>query len=160
MASGMLLRVVHPRVNAHKLLVASCLRNFPVRSTPAIATTTSTAILPHRQSSSEAAHHDYSRMWTLERIVAASMLPIIPATIAITSPVLDYTLALLLTVHSHWSLENVIHDYVRPRLYGEIVPRVATAILYFFSAMILGGLCYFNYTDVGLGNAVRMIWKL
>uniref|UniRef100_A0A4D5RB75 Succinate dehydrogenase [ubiquinone] cytochrome b small subunit n=1 Tax=Scolopendra viridis TaxID=118503 RepID=A0A4D5RB75_SCOVI len=155
MASGMLLRVVHPRVSAQKLLVISSLRNFPVRPTSA----TTTTVLPHRQSSSEVSH-DYSRMWTLERIVATSMLPIIPATIAISSPVLDYTLALLLTVHSHWSLENVIHDYIRPRLHGEAAPRIAIAVLYFFSAMTLGGLFYFNYNDVGLGNAVRMIWKL
>jgi succinate dehydrogenase (ubiquinone) membrane anchor subunit len=41
-----------------------------------------------------------------------------------------------------------------------VIPKLALASLYGFSIMALGGLIYFNYSDVGLVNAVKMFWKL
>lgn len=75
------------------------------------------------------------------------------------NPVGDYALALALVVHVHWGLEAIVVDYIRPSIFGQIIPRVALALLYLLSAMSLGGLFYFNYTDTGLVNGIKMAWK-
>jgi len=51
-------------------------------------------------------------------------------------------------------------DYVRPSVFGEVIPKIAIALLYAFSVLTLGGLCYFTYSDVGLVAAIKMLWKL
>ncbi len=53
-------------------------------------------------------------------------------------------------------------DYVRPVLFGgnTLIPNLAQAAVWMLSAFTLGALYYFNYTDVGVVNAIKMLWKL
>lgn len=56
-------------------------------------------------------------------------------------------------------IEAIATDYVR-YLAGAALARIAIALVYSLSVLTLGGLFYFNYTDVGLSQAIRMLWKL
>ncbi|GFT74186.1 succinate dehydrogenase cytochrome b small subunit, mitochondrial [Nephila pilipes] len=108
-----------------------------------------------------AAHdHSHSRIWTAERFLSAALVGILPAAIAFPNPVLDYALALSMTVHVHWGIEAIVVDYVRPSVVGATLSKVAVAAVYGLSVFTLGGLFYFNYTDVGFSQAIRMLWKL
>lgn len=51
-------------------------------------------------------------------------------------------------------------DYVRPSIFGKVIPKLAVGAVYALSFFTLGGLCYFIYTDVGIINAVKLLWKL
>lgn len=113
-----------------------------------------------RLAASAAGSHDHSKLWTIERAVSAGLLALIPASFWIPYPIMNYALALSLVVHVHWGVEAIVVDYIRPALFGEIIPKGALALTYLLSIVALGGLFYFNYTDVGLVQAIRMIAKL
>ncbi len=53
-------------------------------------------------------------------------------------------------------------DYIRPSLFGgsTVIPNITQGLVWLLSAITLGGLYYFNYTDVGIVNAIKMLWKL
>jgi succinate dehydrogenase (ubiquinone) membrane anchor subunit len=71
------------------------------------------------------------------------------------NPLFDYTIALVLPLHIHWGINSVIVDYVpRPLV---MVSKLVLAVL---SLSALGGLVYLTYNDVGVCNAIRMIWAL
>ncbi len=57
-------------------------------------------------------------------------------------------------------IEAIVVDYVRPSVFGEMIPKISVGLVYALSFITLGGLCYFTYTDVGLVNAIKMLWKL
>jgi len=108
----------------------------------------------------EQAGHDHVMHWNAERILSVFLLGAIPAAVVFPSSALEYIVALSLTVHSHWGVEALVVDYVRPAWFGNIIPKISLVSVYLISAMTLGGLCYFIYTDVGIVNAVKMLWKL
>jgi len=83
----------------------------------------------------------------------------IPASFAVPIPGMDYALALALVVHVHWGLEAIVVDYIRPSLFGNVIPKFSLGLLYVLSILALGGLFTFNYTDVGLVQGVKMAWK-
>lgn len=63
---------------------------------------------------------------------------------------------------SRLGIEAIVVDYIRPSLFGgsTTIPNIAQAGVWFLSAVTLGGLFYFNYTDVGIVNAIKMLWKV
>jgi len=103
---------------------------------------------------------NYAKLWTIERGVAIAMVPLVPAAFIFTSPTMDYLVAFTFTLHAHWGLEAIVIDYLRPKIVGETIARLGVALVYALSAFTLGGLFYFNYTDVGVINAIKMFWKL
>jgi len=103
---------------------------------------------------------DHVRMWTAERALSAVLLGIIPVTVAMPTPTMETLMALSLTVHSHWGIEALVHDYIRPSVFGNIIPKMSIVLVQFLSMVTFGGLCYFIYADVGIINAVNMLWKL
>lgn len=105
--------------------------------------------------------HDHSKTWLREKILSAGLLAIIPAAfIAPGIPGIDYALALSLITHVHWGVEAIVIDYVRPAIFGNVIPKVSVASVYLISILALAGLFYFNFTDVGMTQAIRMIAKL
>jgi len=103
---------------------------------------------------------NYAKLWTIERGVAIAMVPLVPVAFVFTSPAMDYLVAFTFTLHAHWGLEASVIDYLRPKVVGEPIAKFSHAMVYAISAFTLGGLCYFNYTDVGIINAIKMFWKL
>lgn len=106
------------------------------------------------------AEHSHSFIWTVERFMSAGLIGLLPLSLAFPNPGLDYALALALTAHVHWGIEAIVVDYVRPSIVGAALSRAAVAGVYALSILTLGGLFYFNYSDVGLSQAIRMLWKL
>jgi len=103
---------------------------------------------------------DHVKLWTAERFLSAALLGIIPVAVVFPTPAVETLLALSLTVHSHWGIEAIVHDYVRPAWFGNVIPKLAVAGVFGLSATTFGCLAYFIQTDVGLINAVQMLFSL
>jgi len=99
-------------------------------------------------------------LWTAERILSGALVPLVPLAFVMPSAGLEYLIAFGLTLHSHWGIEAIVFDYVRPSVFGPVIPKLAMAAVYGLSAMTLGGLIYFIYSDVGLVQVIKMLWKL
>lgn len=56
---------------------------------------------------------------------------------------------------SHRGIGQVLTDYV----HGESRIRLAGAGLFLLSTVTFAGLCYFNYSDVGICRAVALLWS-
>jgi succinate dehydrogenase (ubiquinone) membrane anchor subunit len=113
-------------------------------------------LIPKRSSSGG----DHVKLWTAEKIVSASFLPIIPLAFIFPSCTMDYLLAFTIAIHSHWGIEAIVVDYVRPSVFGDFIPKLAQGLVWGLSALTLGGLFYFIYSDVGIVCAIKMLWKL
>ena len=57
-------------------------------------------------------------------------------------------------------MEAIVADYCRPKRVGAFLTKFAVGANYFLSAFLLGALFYFNYTDVGIVEAVKMLWRV
>lgn len=123
---------------------------------PISPATSSAIVLSKRESSSG----NFTPLWTAERALSAGLVGIVPAALVMPNPATEFLLALSLTAHIHWGMEAIAVDYVRARIVGEALPKVAMGAVYALSFATLGGLMYFNFTDVGLAHAVRMLWTL
>lgn len=99
-------------------------------------------------------------MWTIERGVSAVLLAILPAAIAFPSKTLDILLAVTVVMHTHWGLEAILVDYVRPVLFGPALPTLVPAVVIAFSAIFLGLLLYTISTDIGISQTIRKFWAL
>ncbi|CAN7982638.1 unnamed protein product [Ixodes hexagonus] len=110
-----------------------------------------------RQVSADAS---YVNLWKAERLLAASMLAIVPGAFMFPNAVMDTLLAISVTMHVHWGVETIVVDYVRPKIFGAVIPKVAVGAVYALSISALVGLLYFNFTDVGIVKAVQLIWSL
>ena len=87
------------------------------------------------------------------------MIGLAPVGFITPIPGLDYALAAALVIHVHWGLEAVVVDYIRPSIFGPVIPKASLGLLYLLSILSIGGLFYFNYTDVGLVNGMKMAWQ-
>lgn len=57
-------------------------------------------------------------------------------------------------------IEAIVVDYVRPSIFGPVIPKVGVILVYALSIGVLAGLLNFIFNDVGLANGIRMLWKL
>jgi succinate dehydrogenase (ubiquinone) membrane anchor subunit len=51
-------------------------------------------------------------------------------------------------------------DYVRPTIFGNIIPKIALGAVYLLSIATLAGLLFFITNDVGIVLAIKQFWKL
>ncbi|CAB3376786.1 Hypothetical predicted protein [Cloeon dipterum] len=137
-------------------LNGSIFKHYPAAGLLAKDTNAMVAVAPRREMSDGG---DHVKLWTAERALSVGLLGIIPAAFIVPSPAMDYLLAVSLVMHCHWGIEASVVDYIRPAIFGPVIPKVAIASLYGLSIFALGGLIYFSYSDVGLVNAVKMFWK-
>lgn len=151
---GSVLQVLHRQTHVFKQsnVMRNVVGNNAVKSTSFLSTS--------QRASAEHSEHSHSGLWTAERFLSASLLGLLPVSLAFPNPALDYALALALTAHVHWGVEAIVVDYLRPTVVGVTIARIGVASIYALSVLTLGGLFYFNYTDVGLSQAIRMLWKL
>lgn len=145
------------RVTSRPLLPATSTQTLPPRQTQQLVATT-----PVRPAAPEIeqAGHDHVLHWTAERILTVVLMGAIPAAFIWNTPALEYFMALSITLHSHWGVEAIVVDYIRPSVFGKVISKLALGGVYALSIATLGGLCYFIYTDVGIVNAVKLLWKL
>ena len=52
-------------------------------------------------------------------------------------------------------LSGVVQDYI----HGEVLPRIGRVAVIALSICAFGSLCYFNYTDIGFANAIRLLYS-
>ncbi|XP_051702490.1 succinate dehydrogenase [ubiquinone] cytochrome b small subunit, mitochondrial-like isoform X1 [Oryctolagus cuniculus] len=86
-----------------------------------------------------------SLQWTGERVVSVLLLGLLKAAYLNPCSGMDYSLAAVLSLDSHWGLGQVVTDYV----HGNMPQKAAKAGLLACSALTFAGLCYFSYHDVG-----------
>lgn len=102
----------------------------------------------------------HDKLWTAERLVSVGLLGIIPLGIAFPSQPVDAVMAVSVMMHQYWGLEAVVTDYVRAAIFGDVIPKIAHGLLILLTASTLGGLFYFIYNDIGIGNGVRKLWGI
>ena len=112
------------------------------------------------KSYSAGAGHNHSKLWTIERALSAALLLVIPAALAAPSKALDTLAAITLVMHTHWGVEANVVDYIRPIIFGKVVPKIALGAVYVLSIVTLAGLLQLIYSDIGLANTVRKIWRM
>eukprot|EP00093_Oithona_nana_P005953 05953.XXX_8684_9607_1 [CDS] Oithona nana genome sequencing. len=105
---------------------------------------------------------DHVRMWTMERGVSVLQIPALIVPFIHTTFLTDAIFCTLAVLHSHWGVEAIVVDYIRPSLFNgsTTIPNIAQGCVWALSIITLAGLYYFNYTDVGIINAIKMLWKL
>ncbi|XP_050664042.1 succinate dehydrogenase [ubiquinone] cytochrome b small subunit, mitochondrial [Leptidea sinapis] len=104
--------------------------------------------------------HDHSKLWVIEKLTSAAMVPLIPICLMMPNKIFDSILAILITAHSFWGLEAIAVDYVRASIFGPILPKIAIGLVYLISIATLGGLFYIITHDVGLANAIKQLWAV
>ena len=102
----------------------------------------------------------HSLMFKIERYFAVGMLPLLPAAYFIHTPTMDLLLSAAIVMHTHWGMMAVIQDYARPIVIGERLAKIAPALVYITSVILLAGLFHFNTNDVGLTKAFEMFFSL
>jgi len=126
------------------------------------------ASLPFKSKSKEAnfstspVAYGSDKLWGIERAVSALQIPALIVPFLLTNPATDAMFCTLAVLHSHWGVEAIVVDYIRPSLFNgsTTIPNIAQGLIWAISVFTLGGLYYFNYTDVGIINAIKMLWKL
>ncbi|KAF9416161.1 hypothetical protein HW555_006413 [Spodoptera exigua] len=103
--------------------------------------------------------HDHSKLWVIEKGVAALMVPLLPLGLLIPNKLFDSAIAILICAHSFWGLEAMVVEYVRVLLFGPFLPKVAMGVVYFVTVTMLGGLFYLIFNDIGLCRAFWRIWR-
>lgn len=143
---------------------AALAQRASLKSSPLASMTQVGQLTPKTEFSTTAVQRsgDHVKLWTAERVVSAVMIPGFIGPFLYTTPATDALLCTLSVLHSHWGVEAIVVDYIRPSLFGgsTVIPNIAQALVWALSAFTLGALYYFNYTDVGLVNAIKMLWKL
>nr|CAH7722152.1 unnamed protein product [Callosobruchus chinensis] len=103
---------------------------------------------------------DHSKLWPIEKAVSILLLGVVPATFISPNCILDDMFAILVVSHFHWGLEACVVDYIRPILFGPVIPKLTMALLYLISIGTLGGLLYYNHHCIGIGCTGRRIWEI
>ncbi|XP_011867906.1 PREDICTED: putative succinate dehydrogenase [ubiquinone] cytochrome b small subunit, mitochondrial [Vollenhovia emeryi] len=112
------------------------------------------------QTRAASAHGDHVRLWMMEKIVSASFLALIPAALVFENKFFDILLAVAIVTHTHWGVEAIVVDYVRPVIVGNFVPKVAIFMLTLLSAATLAGLLVLIYNGPGLTKIVKNGWAV
>ena len=144
-------RIVHPSlVNSYFLGGPSSKSMIPIASGTAVQ-----PVFSLQNPTANMAVFTTSDHWKVERVVAVAMLAIIPGSFVCDSALMNYLLAASMAIHAHWGMDAVLIDYC-PR---KALP-FANLIRYLVTAIAFGGLCYFNYNDIGLTKALKALWAL
>ncbi|XP_045776370.1 succinate dehydrogenase [ubiquinone] cytochrome b small subunit, mitochondrial-like isoform X2 [Maniola jurtina] len=108
----------------------------------------------------EGKSQDHSKLWVIERVTSAALIPLMPLALIAPSKILDSALAIIMVAHSFWGLEAIAVDYVRASIFGPVIPKIAIGLVYLISIATLGGLFYVITHDIGIANTVRQFWSI
>jgi succinate dehydrogenase hydrophobic anchor subunit len=97
--------------------------------------------------------------WLLERALNVSLVGLIPAAFMVSHPGIDYALGVVLPLHCHLGLMQVITDYV-PKHKFPIIHRVTSNGLRLTTLLTLYGLYLLNSQDIGITATVAKLWFL
>ncbi|XP_052737698.1 succinate dehydrogenase [ubiquinone] cytochrome b small subunit, mitochondrial-like [Bicyclus anynana] len=103
--------------------------------------------------------HDHAKLWIVEKGTNAALVVLIPFGLLIPNRLFDTILAILITAHAYWGMEACVVEYVRVLLFGPQLPKVAMGVVYAVTALMLGGLLFLNFNDIGLCRGFWRIWR-
>ncbi|VDK40155.1 unnamed protein product [Taenia asiatica] len=101
-----------------------------------------------------------SHHWTIERVIAVSMLPMYPIALIYEPYLMDYVVSAAVSLHAYWGFGGVIRDYAIERKYGPLVPKVLQLLWKAICLFGFAGFTYFNYYDIGVIKGIKKIWSL
>eukprot|EP00160_Parvularia_atlantis_P016350 Unigene5153_Nuclearia_a/m.15803 Unigene5153_Nuclearia_a/g.15803 ORF Unigene5153_Nuclearia_a/g.15803 Unigene5153_Nuclearia_a/m.15803 type:complete len:162 (-) Unigene5153_Nuclearia_a:150-635(-) len=101
----------------------------------------------------------YALHWYAERAVAASLVVLVPLAVVAPSKPVDYVLGVVIPLHAYWGLEAFVVDYVQKHK-KPTAHLVAMRGLQLFTLVALLGCYNLNAADIGLTNAIKMMWSL
>ncbi|GAA5978243.1 hypothetical protein JCM11641_001146 [Rhodosporidiobolus odoratus] len=103
------------------------------------------------------AHGSYH--WTFERLLSASLVPLIGATaVSSANPVIDGVLCTALVAHSHMGFDQILTDYLHPRKF-PVLGVIATWLLRLATTGVLIGVYQFETNDIGLTELIKKAWR-
>ncbi|CAH2094829.1 unnamed protein product [Euphydryas editha] len=152
--------VLKPIENQRTIATINSLKNtlLKTETTPILNSVRSFRTSVVRLSSEKGS--DHSKLWVVERVASALLIPLIPLALISPNKVLDSLLAILVTAHSFWGLEAIAVDYVRASIFGPVIPKVAIGLVYLISIATLGGLFYIITHDIGIANSIKQFWAI
>ncbi|CAH0727347.1 unnamed protein product, partial [Brenthis ino] len=103
--------------------------------------------------------HDHARLWVIEKATSALLVGLIPFGLLVPNKLFDTVLAILITAHSYWGMEAIMVEYVRVLLFGRLIPKIAIGFVYVLTVLMLGGLFYLIFNDIGMCRAFWRIWR-
>ena len=70
---------------------------------------------------------DHVKMWSAERFVSLAQVPACIVPFVVTTPMTDAMFCTLAVLHSHWGVEAIVVDYIRPSLFNgsTVIPNIA-----------------------------------
>lgn len=88
-----------------------------VRQLPQLSFATSTV---------RASSGDHVKMWSAERVVSVAQVPACILPFIVTTPMTDAMFCTLAVLHSHWGVEALVVDYIRPSLFNgsTVIPNI------------------------------------
>ncbi|XP_066245457.1 succinate dehydrogenase [ubiquinone] cytochrome b small subunit, mitochondrial [Euwallacea similis] len=101
---------------------------------------------------------DHSKLWSIEKLVSILLLGVVPTMFIYPNKILDNIFSVAVVMHFHWGVEACVVDYVRPIVFGPVIPKLTLGLLYLVSASTLAALIYFNQHQIGIGATVRKFW--
>lgn len=57
-------------------------------------------------------------------------------------------------------LKSVVTDYIRPVVFGKVVPPIAQGLLLAVTLLTAAGLFQFIQNDIGIAQAVKRMWAI
>lgn len=105
-------------------------------------------------------HHDYVNHWKMDRLVSIALLPLVPWAFLTDSVLANYLLILTMGAHTHWGMESVVVDYMRPRVVGKAGYYISLAAIYALSFATFAGLLYLNYSQLPPTKAIKKLWSV
>jgi succinate dehydrogenase (ubiquinone) membrane anchor subunit len=97
--------------------------------------------------------------WIVEKLASVLLVGLIPATFIAPHPGMDYALGILLPIHCHLGVMQVITDYLPKRKF-PIIYFVSSNGLRLATFLTLCGLYLLNSEDIGITATVRRFWSL
>ena len=141
------------------LLLASSLRS--IRGTPSL--TRASALLtcptplarPVQQIRYEggAAHTS----WKMGKLTAGITYVALPVGIMYPHPILSYTLGICIPLYTYFCFHEIVTDYTNKKPLLNFILNTSTILITTAGLVALG---YFNFTDVGIANALRGLLSL
>ncbi|XP_014681531.1 PREDICTED: succinate dehydrogenase [ubiquinone] cytochrome b small subunit A, mitochondrial-like [Priapulus caudatus] len=102
----------------------------------------------------------YTGHWKAEKYLALGLLGLVPTALFVQHAAIDYALAAAMILHGHWGMKAIIDDYAHQGKKGRAATPFWTNLSIGVSAFTFATLCYFNYNDVGICGAVRLLWTI
>uniref|UniRef100_A0A1L8E023 Succinate dehydrogenase [ubiquinone] cytochrome b small subunit n=1 Tax=Nyssomyia neivai TaxID=330878 RepID=A0A1L8E023_9DIPT len=135
----------------------SILSAKPIKLTIPVQQFTTT---PIKMASAAGGSHHHDKLWLLERVLSLGLLGLIPVAFLNPSAIGDTILASVMVLHTYIGFKSIVTDYVRPVIFGTVIPPIAQGLLLLLTIAVSAGLIQFIRNDVGIANAVKRVWAI